>query len=145
MEASYEVRALRAEAATEMITAARSATSELGRAVTIAIVDQSGTLEALHRMDGAPHMTVQVAIDKAYTAGGFGRPTAGWDEVLQRDDVLGRGARTAIDRLVTFGGGLPIVDGGLIGGIGISGGHHTEDVEVAEAALDAVGLGPATG
>ena len=144
MNASYETRALRAEATIEMIAAARSAATEVGKAFTIAIVDASGTLKAFHRMDGAPQMTVQIAIDKAYTAGGFGRPTSGWDDVLENDAILGRGARTAIDRLVTFGGGLPIVDGGLIGGVGISGGHYTEDVTVAEAALDAVGLGPAS-
>jgi uncharacterized protein GlcG (DUF336 family) len=45
----------------------------------------------------------------------------------------------AMDRLIPFGGGLPIViDGEVVGGIGVSGGHWTDDSEIAEAALTAI-------
>ena len=51
------------------------------------------------------------------------------------------GAPTGIDRLVIFGGGYPIkVDGQLVGAIGVSGGHYTEDQQVAEAGLAALGV-----
>ncbi len=52
---------------------------------------------------------------------------------------LAAGATTGIDRLVIFGGGFPIkINGKTIGGIGVSGGHYTEDMEVAEAALKVI-------
>jgi hypothetical protein len=52
---------------------------------------------------------------------------------------LATGAPTGIDRLITFGGGIPITtDGHLIGGIGVSGGHWTDDMKIAEAGLTAL-------
>ena len=110
--------------------------TELGKAFTIAIVDAAGVLKALERMDGAPLISVQIAQDKAYTAVGFGISTAAWHDFIKDDPPLAAGATTGIDRLVIFGGGFPItVDGSLVGGIGVSGGHYSEDSEVAEAAL----------
>ncbi len=53
---------------------------------------------------------------------------------------LAAGAAAGIDRLVIFGGGYPIiVEGKIVGGIGVSGGHYKEDMEVAQAGLKAVG------
>ena len=113
---------------------------ELGKAFTIAIVDAGGVLKAFERMDGAPLISVQIAQDKAYTAVGFGIPTAAWHDFIKDDPPLAAGATTGIDRLVIFGGGFPItVEGELVGGIGVSGGHYSEDSEVAEAALRALG------
>ncbi len=49
------------------------------------------------------------------------------------------GAPAGIDRLVVFGGGYPIkVGGAVVGGIGVSGGHYSQDMEVAQAGLSAV-------
>ena len=49
--------------------------------------------------------------------------------------------RPRVSRLIVFGGGYPIVDNGnVIGGIGLSGGHYSQDMEVAKAALNAIGL-----
>lgn len=60
-------------------------------------------------------------------------------EVLEADPVLRTAAPTAIDRLVGMGGGLPIVVGGeLVGAIGVSGAHWTDDVKIAEAGLAAL-------
>jgi len=113
---------------------------EAGGAFTIAVVDESGVLKALHRMDGAPLVSVQVSQDKAYTAIGFGIPTHGWHEFIKDDPPLAAGAPTGIDRLVIFGGGYPIVhDGAVVGGVGVSGGHYSQDMAVAEAGLRSVG------
>ncbi|TRM85941.1 cobalamin adenosyltransferase, partial [Sulfolobus sp. A20-N-G8] len=91
------------------------------------------------RMDGAPLLSVQVAIDKAYTAVGFGMPTHQWYDFIKNDPPLALGAPSGINRLIIFGGGYPIVlNGKIVGGIGVSGGHYTEDMKVAEAALEAL-------
>ena len=91
-------------------------------------------------MDGAPLISIQVAQDKAYTAVGFGIPTHAWHDFIKDDPPLAAGAPAGIDRLVVFGGGYPItVDGDRSSGrIGVSGGHYTEDADVAEAALAAL-------
>jgi uncharacterized protein GlcG (DUF336 family) len=125
-----------AELATELIAAAQRKAAELGKGFTVAIVDDGGVLKGLLRMDNAPLISVQIAQDKAYTAVGFGIPSHAWHDFIKDDAPLAAGAPTAIDRLVVFGGGYPIVvDGAVVGGIGVSGGHYSEDMQVAEAAL----------
>ncbi len=122
-----------------LIEAGAAHAAEMGKAFTIAIVDAGGVLKALERMDGAPLISVQIAQDKAYTAVGFGIPTAAWHDFIKDDPPLAAGATAGIDRLVIFGGGFPItIDGELVGGIGVSGGHYSEDSDVAEAALRAL-------
>jgi uncharacterized protein GlcG (DUF336 family) len=122
-----------------MIALAEAKASEMGHPFAIAVVDESGVLKAFSRMDGAALLAVQVAQDKAYTAIGFGLPTHGWYDFIKDDPPLAMGAPAGIDRLVTFGGGYPIsVDGNVIGGIGVSGGHYTQDMDVAKAGLSIV-------
>jgi uncharacterized protein GlcG (DUF336 family) len=128
------------ELAKAMIEAAERKAAEMGHPFVIAIVDESGVLKALSRMDGAALLSVQVAQDKAYTAVGFGMPTHGWHDFIKDDPPLAAGAPSGIDRLVVFGGGYPIeLDGQVVGAIGVSGGHYSEDMQVAEAALAALG------
>ncbi|KAA9155294.1 heme-binding protein [Amycolatopsis acidicola] len=116
-----------------------AAVAAAGQPSVVAVVDAAGQLSALTRMDGAPVQAIQIAQDKAYTAAGFGMPTAQWHEVLREDAPLGLGAGPAIDRFVAFGGGLPIVvDGQVVGAIGVSGGHWSDDVKIAEAGLAAL-------
>jgi uncharacterized protein GlcG (DUF336 family) len=67
-------------------------------------------------------------------------PTHGWHDFIKDDPPLAAGAPSGIDRLVVFGGGYPIVVAEqIVGGIGVSGGHYSEDMKVAEAALAALG------
>jgi uncharacterized protein GlcG (DUF336 family) len=125
-----------AELARQLIDAATTRANEVGKAFTVAVVDASGVLKALERMDGAPLISIQIAQDKAYTAVGFGIPSGAWHDFIKDDPPLAAGAPSGIDRLVVFGGGFPItVDGAMVGGIGVSGGHYSEDADVAEAAL----------
>ena len=85
-------------------------------------------------MDGAALLSVQIAQDKAFTAAGFGMPTDGWHDFIKDDPPLASGAVGGIDRLVVFGGGYPIKLGdALVGAIGVSGGHYSQDMEVAQA------------
>jgi uncharacterized protein GlcG (DUF336 family) len=123
-----------------IIAAAEAKANEIGHPFVIAVVDESGVLKAFSRMDGAALLAVQVAQDKAYTAIGFGLPTDGWYDFIKDDPPLALGAPAEIDRLITFGGGYPItIDGKIAGGIGVSGGHYTQDMDVAQAGLKAVG------
>jgi len=129
------------EAAHKAIAAAEAKAAEMGVPMDIAIVDDSGVLKAFSRMDGAPLLSIQIAQDKAYTAVGFGMPTHGWHDFIKDDPPLADGAPEGIDRLVIFGGGYPIkVDDQLVGAIGVSGGHYSQDQEVAEAGLEALGV-----
>ncbi len=125
--------------AERIIAGAAAMGAELGKSFTIAIVDESGVLKALHRMDGAPLISVQIAQDKAYTAVGFGMPSHGWYDFIKDDAPLAMGATAGIDRLVIFGGGFPVLrDGQVVGAVGVSGGHYSEDMEVAQAGLASI-------
>ena len=139
MADTFAKASISSEAARRLITAAEAKAAELGKPFVTAVVDDGGVLKALSRMDGAPLLSVQVAQDKAYTAVGFALPTHGWHDFIKDDPPLAAGAPSGIDRLVVFGGGYPIVVADqLVGGIGVSGGHYSEDMKVAEAALAAL-------
>ena len=106
----------------------------------IAVVDAGGNLAAFLRMPGAFLHSIDIAIDKAYTAASFGFPTSQWGGVIGDDELLRIGLNQR-QRLVLFGGGLPIVAGGQrIGGIGVSGGSAEQDEACARAGLKALGL-----
>jgi uncharacterized protein GlcG (DUF336 family) len=127
------------ETAKLLITAGEAAAREIGVPMVIAIVDESGVLKAFSRMDGAAQLSVDIAQDKAYTAISFSMATHDWFEFVKNDPPLLHGI-VKTPRLVIFGGGYPIkIDGAIVGGIGVSGGHYTQDMKVAEAALKALG------
>ena len=136
----FEKASVSTESAHGIIAAAEAKAREIGVPMVIAVCDESGVLKAFSRMDGAALLSVQVAQDKAYTAVGFGLPTEGWHDFIRDDPPLAAGAVGGIDRLVIFGGGYPIKAGDrVVGAIGVSGGHYTQDMEVAKAGLAAAG------
>ncbi len=139
MADTYERRSITTELAHRMVAAAEKKAREMKHPFVIAIVDESGVLKAFSRMDSAPLLSVQVAQDKAYTSVGFGLSTDGWHDFIKDDPPLAAGAVGGIDRLVVFGGGYPIkVEDQIVGGVGVSGGHYSQDMEVAKAALTVV-------
>jgi uncharacterized protein GlcG (DUF336 family) len=81
--------------ARRLIEAGRAHAAVLGKAFTIAVCDASGVLKALERMDGAPLISIQIAQDKAYTAVGFGIPSAAWHDFIKDDPPLAAGAPAA--------------------------------------------------
>ncbi|HVI33910.1 GlcG/HbpS family heme-binding protein [Phenylobacterium sp.] len=128
-----------AEAAEQLLRAGEAKAREMGIPMVLAVVDESGVLKAFSRMDGAALLSVQIAQDKAYTAVSFGIPTHGWFDFIKDDPPLLHGIVNT-PRLVVFGGGYPVqVDGAVVGGLGVSGGHYDQDMQVAEAALAALG------
>lgn len=138
METVYEKKSITLEMAKKMIEAAEKKAKEIEVPMVIAVVDESGNLKALTRMDGAALLAVQVAQDKAYTAVGFGMPTDQWYPFIKDDPPLLTGA-PHMSRLIVFGGGYPItVDGTVVGAIGVSGGHYSQDMNCAKAALETV-------
>ena len=112
----------------------------LGLRINVALTDSSGTLAAFLRMPGAFLHSIDIAIDKAYTAASFGFPTSQWTAILAGDEAL-RAGLPLRPRLVIFGGGLPVREGGvLIGAIGVSGGSAEQDEACAAAGIAALGL-----
>lgn len=110
----------------------------MGVPSSIVIVDESGVIKSMLRMDGAPLLSVDIAREKAYTGAGFGMPTHEVFNFVKTDEQLLTGL-PLVNNLSVVGGGFPIVvDGALAGGIGCSGGHYTQDMEIAQAALAAV-------
>ncbi len=127
------------DAALAVVQAAIARARVLGVKINVAVTDSGGNLTAFLRMPGAFVQSIDLAIDKAYTAAGFGFATQDWMKVIGHDEGMKLGF-SARPRLVVFGGGLPIrVDGQLLGGVGVSGASEAQDVDCAEAGLAAIG------
>jgi uncharacterized protein GlcG (DUF336 family) len=120
-----------------ILSTAISKAKEMGKFCSIAIVDDHGWLVALHRMDGAPIPTAEIARDKAWTAATFRIPSA---EVSQFGDpqVPGYGfnVQNWNERMTTIPGGMPILnEGRLIGAIGVCGETPKGDVIICQNIL----------
>lgn len=140
MAQTMSIQTISNELAETLMRGAVAKAEEMGVPMCIAITDQSGTLVQFLRMDRSPLLSVNIAQDKAYTAVSFGMATHEWHDFIKDDAPLLHGI-VHTPRLVVFGGGYPIkVNGELVGGIGVSGGHYSHDMEVAQAALAAAGL-----
>lgn len=122
--------------ARRLIIAAERKATEIGIPYNIAVADAGGGLIAHVRMDGAWLGSVDIAINKAWTARAFDMPTDDLARITQSGQQ-GFGLNTTNDsRVVIFGGGIPIKrDGVVIGAVGASGGSVEQDVAVARAAV----------
>ena len=114
---------------------------EAGRdsqAVTVVVADESGVLKGLVRMDGAPLVSVETAINKAYAAAAIGMPPDEFYAAIESDGaaVAEFGTRPG---LALIAGGLPlVVEGQPAGAIGVAGAMTgAEDRRIAEAAIAA--------
>ncbi len=125
------------ETAKKMLEAGEKEAEKQGVPMAIAIVDAGGNLLAFSRMDNAILGSIQIAIDKAFTAAFGKRPTGDWKREFQSGELV---PLFVHERWITFPGGFPIISNGvLLGGIGVSGGT-VEDIYVAKAALKAGGF-----
>jgi uncharacterized protein GlcG (DUF336 family) len=133
----FEKRGVSAELAAKLVNSAAAKASELGVPGTIAVVDESGLLKAFRRLDGAPLGGVEIAPAKARMAASFGYPTQAFRDMAKEDHGFGAAVAGVLGNATILGGGLPImVDGQLVGGLGVSAGMEDQDVEIAEAALN---------
>ena len=135
---SFDTATVTRAAAVALVAAARAAATSLGIEVAIAVTDAGGHLKAFERTDGAPFLTGQVAIGKAWTAASYGVATHTWNGYLADPKVA---PLANVPGLVPVGGGNPVKSNGkLVGGIGVSGGSAQQDQDIAEAALQSVGF-----
>lgn len=131
------------EMAQSAIKAALAKATELGSPSSIAVIDSGRELVAFVRMDGALLASAIISQSKAYTARSLNSTTkdvAGW--VQPGGPLFGLDtAHLAAGRaLIVFGGGVPIVvDGEVVGAIGVAGGSPDQDHEVATAGAKALG------
>jgi uncharacterized protein GlcG (DUF336 family) len=120
-----------------LIEGASAKAVKIGVPMCIAITDESGQLIAFERMDGGKITSSIIAQDKAYTAAGAKRTTESYGLASQPGSPA-YGINSAIGgRLMVVAGGLPvIVDGDVVGAIGLSSGTPTQDTECAQAGID---------
>lgn len=126
-----------------LMEAAKAKSAEIGVAETIAVVDQGGYLIALERMDRARITGPEIAIAKAFTAAGHKRSTHMFNTSPNGPALPGNEAYGIQlmfpGRFAVFVGGFPVVvNGEVIGGLGISGGNGAQDTAVGVAALEAL-------
>ncbi len=126
------------ESAKRMIQAAKEKADEIQVPMVIAVVDAGGHLVALERQDDALIVSIDLARDKAYSAVAVKVDTATINELTQPGAPLYGLGRADGCRIITFGGGIPVVEGEkVVGAIGVSGGSVEQDIACATAGLHA--------
>lgn len=121
-----------------IIAGARARAGEIGVPMCIAITDEGGSLVAFERMDGGKITSTTIAIDKSYTASAAKKATHDYAASSQ-PGAPAYGINSAIGgRLMVVAGGVPvIVKGEVVGAIGVSSGTPAQDLDVAQAGVDA--------
>ncbi len=128
--------------AQKMIEQSIAEATALKVACSVAIIGPDGRLLSFTRQDGAIAGSVELAINKAFTAQIFNTRTDKLSTLTQPGADLFGIQHSHDGRVVVFGGGIPIASNGkAIGAIGISGGTVSEDIAIAEAGAAAIGAG----
>jgi len=126
-----------------IIEAAIEKAMTIGQPMNIAIVDAGGNLMAFMRMDGAWLGSIDIAINKAFTARAFDITTMELGRNSQPGGQFFGIHASNHGRVMVFAGGIPIrVNGQIAGAVGVSGGSGEQDQAVAEAAVAAGATGP---
>lgn len=136
-----EIKTINMESARSIIDAAVQKAQEIKVPSCVSVYGADGEEKAFVRMDGAIPVATEVARRKASTPvalGFFGLSTRGLGEFIANDPPVGD--LVAYPGITTIPGGFPIKDkeGTVIGGVGVSGGHYSQDEEVAQAGLKAL-------
>lgn len=127
------------ENAKKVAKAAEERAEQIGVPMVISILDASANPVLLYRMQDALLVSIDVAINKAFTAVTNKVATHELTPLLQPGAVLYGLQNTNSNRIVTFGGGYLLMSGDeIIGAIGVSGGAVSEDMDVASYALKAL-------
>lgn len=122
-----------------IIEAAESKAAEIGQPMNIAVADAGGNLIAHVRMDGAWMGSIDISINKAWTARAFDLATKDLAENAQSGDQFFGIHASNNGKVMIFAGGIPLArDGDIVGGIGVSGGTGEQDQAVAEAGAAAL-------
>lgn len=130
-----DTKALSAAAVRTILATAESTARANGWNLSIAVTDAAGDLLGFIKMDNASTGSVDISLGKARTAARYGRPTKVYADRVLNDTLT----FLSIEGLVTLQGGLPIiVNGRVIGAVGVSGATSAQDEQVAAAAIAAV-------
>ena len=131
------VRRLDLEDARLLIRAGVAKAAQMGVPQCVAVTDESGILIAFERMDGGKVSSVSIAIDKAFTAAVARNATSFYGKASHPDGPAWGINQTNGGRFCVIGGGLPVVvDGVVVGGVGVSSGTAEQDEVVARAAVE---------
>ena len=123
------------EICTKLCKAAIKESKKLKVPISFAVVDESGILAYFHREPGAISVSIGIAQNKAYSAVALGMSTGDLAEHAAPSGSL-FGINTVDPKLVIFGGGFPLIlDGKVVGGIGVSGASVEDDEKIARAAI----------
>ncbi|MFB6206296.1 MAG: heme-binding protein [Haloglomus sp.] len=127
------------DVAKEIIAAAEAKADEIEVPMCIAVMDDGANLVGFHRMDDALLASIDISQNKAYSSVTLKMDTQTIHEVSQPGESLYGLGNTNGGRIITFGGGFPLedADGNVVGGVGVSGGSAEQDMEVAQAGVDA--------
>ncbi|WP_282343682.1 MULTISPECIES: GlcG/HbpS family heme-binding protein [Pseudomonas] len=118
-----------------ILAAARNEAQQNGWAVTIAIVDDGGHPLALERLDGAPANSAYIAPEKARSSALSRKETKALEDMVNG----GRTAFVTAPLMTSLEGGVPVlVDGQLVGAVGVSGVKADQDAQVAKAGIAAL-------
>ena len=124
------------EQAKKIVAAAEAEARKNNWPVAIAVVDPSGMLVAFHKLDNTQVGSIPVAIDKGRSSAIYKRPTKVFEDAV----AGGRHALLGLTGAVPIEGGVPIMlDGKIIGAVGVSGVTAAQDGQVAKAGADAAG------
>ena len=127
---SYATRVITLAEAKAVVAAAEAESRKNGWSMVITVVESNGAVVLSEKMDGAQYGSIEVALKKAHTAANFRRPTSYFQEAVKS------GTLNAIftGAMALEGGELLMVDGKIVGAIGVSGGSAPQDGTVARAA-----------
>ncbi len=126
------------EEAQSIVSAAQEKAREIGQPMNIAVAEIGGNLKAFARMEQAWLASIDIAVNKAFTAASLGISTQELAEMAQPGQPLFGIHATNGGRIVIFAGGIPLLrDGDVVGAVGVSGGTVDQDQEVAEAGVAA--------
>ncbi len=126
---------LNLDTARKVVAAAEAEARKNNWNVVISIVDTGGHVVLVQRLDGTQYGSVDIAIKKAQTATAYRRPTKVFEDRIKAGDAQ----LTLLPGVMPLEGGVPIVvNGQLVGGIGVSGVTAAQDGQIAKAGADVV-------
>src|SRR5579872_2242547 len=122
--------------AKKMAAAAEAEATKNNWAMVITVLDDGGNIVYIGRMDGAQLGSIDVSQGKAHTALAFRRPSKAFQDLVDQNQAH----LITLPHITAVQGGLPIMlDGKVVGAIGVSGGTSAQDEQCAQAGINAIG------
>ena len=132
---------MKTEDARKALEAARAEATKMGKAVTVVVVDNTGTMVILERLNNANPFTAIVAEGKAVASATMGRTSAQIAETAKVYPALVQSMVTRLGgRFMALQGAVPVLDasGAILGAVGVSGAASEEDEQIASAGAAAI-------